>query len=130
MITHLNPGTLHHNPAFSQGVLLEGPGRLLVVGGQDGVGPDGQVVGPDVVTQTAQALRNVLAVLAAAGATQEHVVKMTVHLAAGQDVRAAYGAAQEVWGPHPTALTVLQVAGLGRPECLVEIEALAYVPVT
>jgi 2-iminobutanoate/2-iminopropanoate deaminase len=128
MITHLNPATLHHNPAFSQGVLLEGPGRLLVVGGQNGVGPDGQVAGQDVFTQTAQALRNVLAVLAAAGGTQEHVVKMTVHLVAGQEVAAGYAAAQEVWGPHPTALTVLQVAGLGRPDCLVEIEALAYVP--
>ncbi|KAE8763364.1 RidA family protein [Georgenia thermotolerans] len=128
MITHLNPATLHHNPAFSQGVLLDGPGRLLVVGGQNGVGPDGQVVAADVHAQTAQALRNVLAVLAAAGATQEHVVKMTVHLVAGADVAAGYAAAQEVWGAHPTALTVLQVAGLGRPECLVEIEALAYLP--
>lgn len=36
-------------------------------------------------------------------------------------------AAAQVWGQHPTAVTVLQVAGLARPDCLVEIEALAQV---
>lgn len=44
------------------------------------------------------------------------------------DIMARFGAAQEVWGPHPTAITVLQVVALGRPECPVEIEALAHIP--
>jgi len=44
-------------------------------------------------------------------------------LVQGQDVRAAFAASQEVWGPHPAAVTVVVVAGLAVPGALVEIEA-------
>jgi enamine deaminase RidA (YjgF/YER057c/UK114 family) len=127
-LTHVNPASLHRNPAFSQGVVIEPGSRLLIVGGQNGVDASGAVVGPGLGEQTVQALRNVLAVLHEVGATQENVAKLTIHLAAGSDVRAAYEASREVWGLHPTAVTVLIVASLGRPECLVEIDALAAVP--
>ena len=69
------------------------------------------------------------AVLADAGCTQAHVAKMTIHLVAPADIMEGFAAAQEVWGQHPTAITVLQVAALGRPDALVEIDALAQVPV-
>jgi enamine deaminase RidA (YjgF/YER057c/UK114 family) len=128
-ITHLNPESMHHNPAFSQGVLVEGPGSLLVVGGQNGVDATGQVVSDDPVEQSKQALRNVVTVLESAGCTQADVVKLTIYLAKDVSITAAYAAAQEVWGQHATAITVLFVAALGRPECHVEIEALAQVPV-
>lgn len=127
-LTHINPASLHGNPAFSQGVLIEPPGSLLVVGGQNGTDSTGAIVPGGLRDQTAQALRNVLAVLAAAGCTQEHVAKMTIHLVAPADIMEGFAAAQEVWGQHATAITVLQVAALGRPEALVEIDALAQVP--
>ena len=41
-----------------------------------------------------------------------------------------FGASMRVWGQHPTAITVLHVAKLGRPDALVEIEALAALPRT
>ena len=66
-----------------------------------------------------------LAVLAEAGADQSNVVRMAVYVAAGQSVDEGFGASMRVWGPHPTAITVLFVAALGRPEALVEIEAVA-----
>ncbi|MEP6649538.1 MAG: RidA family protein [Lapillicoccus sp.] len=128
-LTHLNPESLHHNPAFSQGVLIEGPGSLLVVGGQNGVDANGRVVSEDATEQSAQALRNVIAVLESAGCTQADVARLTIYLVAGVDLTAAYGAAQEVWGPHPTAISVLFVSDLGPEGALVEIEALAQVPV-
>ena len=128
-LVHLNPASLHVNPAFSQGVRIDPPGALVVVGGQNGVDATGNVVPGGLRAQSEQALRNVLAVLAAAGCTQEHVARMTIHLVAPADIREGFAAAQEVWGPYPTAITVLQVAALGRPECLVEIDALAQVPV-
>ena len=127
-LTHINPATLHRNPAFSQGVVIEPGSRLLIVGGQNGVDATGAVVGPGLGEQIVQALRNVLTVLQEVGATQEDVARLTIHLAAGSDVRAAFEASREVWGPHATAVTVLMVASLGRPECLVEIDALAAVP--
>ena len=126
-LTHINPDNMHKNPAFSQGVLIEGPGALLVVGGQNGVDATGQVVSDDFGAQTEQALRNVLAVLGAAGATQEHVARMTIYMKAGSDLQAGFGASQRVWGQHPTAITVIEVAGFARPDVLVEIDALAQV---
>ena len=125
-ITHLNPAALHRNPAFSHGTIVDGGGRLIIVGGQNGVGADGAVVGSDLAAQTRQALRNVLAVLAAGGATQADVVKLTIYLVAGHDAREAFAASREIWGAHPTAITVLQVVGLANPGFLVEIDALAH----
>lgn len=127
-LTHINPDSMHRNPAFSQGVLVQDPGAILVVGGQNGVDAEGQVVGDDLASQTAQALRNVLEVLKAAGASQEHVVEMTIYVAAPADIREGFAASQEVWGNQPTAISVIQVAALGRPDFLVEIRALAVIP--
>jgi len=80
------------------------------------------------MTLTLQAFRNVVTVLESAGATPADVAKLTIHLVAPADISAGFAAAQEVWGDHPTAITVLQVVALARPDCLVEIEALAQVP--
>jgi len=112
-LSHLNPSALHTNPAFSQGVRIDG-GALLVVGGQNGTDSAGDVVSDDLGGQTAQAFRNVLAVLAEEGDDQRHVAKLSIYLQAGGDVTAGYQAAVAVWGQHPTAITVLQVAGLAR----------------
>lgn len=125
MIQHLNPATMHTSPAYSQGTVATGT-RLIHVGGQNGVDTGGTLA-DGAVKQSEQALRNVLAVLAEAGASQADVAKMTVHLVDSVDLREAYGAVAAVWGPHPTAVTVLKVAGLALPGALVEIDAVAVV---
>jgi len=122
-ITHINPEALSKNPAFSQGVLAEG-GRTLYVGEQNGTDATGAITG-DYADQTRQALRNVLAVLAEVGADQGNVVKMTIYIVEGQDPNAGYAASAEVWGHNATAVTVLIVRALGRPEALVGIEVIA-----
>lgn len=124
-ITHLNPDSLFSNPAFSQGVLVRGASTTLQVGGQNGTDASGAIVEGGLGAQTEQALRNVLAVLAEAGADQSNVVRMAVYVAAGQSVDEGFAASMRVWGQYPTAITVLFVAGLGRPDALVEIEATA-----
>ena len=126
-IEHLNPDTLHKSPAFTQVVTVEGPAKLVIVGGQNAVDADGNVVGDDLGTQTEQALRNLLAALAAAGASQQDVVKLGIYIVQGQDIAEGYAAAQRVWGLHATAITGVFVAGLADPRFLVEIEALAAV---
>lgn len=122
---HLNPPTLRRNPAFSQAVVAVGPGKLVIIGGQNAVDDQGQVVGDDLYTQSLQALGNVLKGLAAAGATQDDVIRLAVYIRAGQDVNEGFRAAAEVWGSNPTAITVLEV-GLSNPAFLVEIEAMAF----
>ena len=54
-------------------------------------------------------------------------MRLGIYLVQGHDAREAYAAAQRIWGPHPTAITVLFVAALGDPRFLVEIEATAAV---
>ena len=122
-VTHLNPPGLHQNPAFSQGTIVE-TGRTLYVGGQNGTDADGTIVEGGIAAQTAQALRNVLAVLAEAGAGPQDVARLAVYLDPEADLMEGFAAVGEVWGPHPAAVTVLRV-GIGRPGALVEIEAVA-----
>jgi enamine deaminase RidA (YjgF/YER057c/UK114 family) len=122
-IEQINPASLHSNPAFSQATIAPA-GRTLYVGGQNGTDADGAISG-NLAAQVGQALRNLLTVLAEAGATQDDVAKMTIYLKDGVDANEAYGASMEVWGQHRTAVTVLVVAALGRPDALVEIDAVA-----
>jgi 2-iminobutanoate/2-iminopropanoate deaminase len=127
-IKHLNPASLHANPAFSQGTVIPAGSSIVIVGGQNGIGPDGQVVSASLGEQSEQALRNLIAVLADAGATPSDVAKMNIILVEGSDVNEGFAASQKVWGNHPTAITVQIVRALGRPDCLVEIDAIAAIP--
>jgi 2-iminobutanoate/2-iminopropanoate deaminase len=124
-LEHLNPEGMAKNPAFSQAVVVTGAEKLIFVGGQNGVKADGTMVGPTMREQSAQALRNVITALETAGASQENVTRLGIYMVQGQDVREGFAAAQEVWGRHATAITGFFVAGLARPDALVEIEATA-----
>ena len=63
--------------------------------------------------------------LEAAGASQENVTRLGIYMVQGQDAGEGFAAAQEVWGMHATAITGYFVAGLARPDALVEVEATA-----
>ena len=125
-ITHVNPDDLAKSPAFSQAVLAEG-GKTLYIGGQNGIASDGTMAGDTLGAQTEQALKNILAILKTVGASQENVVKLTIYIGKGQDIREGFAASQKVWGNHPTAITSLIVESLAVPGALVEIEAIAVV---
>jgi 2-iminobutanoate/2-iminopropanoate deaminase len=121
----INPPGLPTNPAFAQGTVGTGQ-RTIVVGGQNGVDADATMA-DGVAAQTEQALRNVLAVLDAAGAGPADVVRLGVYIIGSVDPREAFGAVGPVWGHNATSIVVLRVAGLARPDALIEIEALAIV---
>jgi enamine deaminase RidA (YjgF/YER057c/UK114 family) len=125
---HINPDGLHHSPAFSQAVVVEKPTKTIYIGGQNGVGVDGKVVGPTVGEQTGQVLRNLSTILESEGATLSNIVSWTIAVAEGQSFDEGFAAFQEAWDPAdpPPALTVHVVAGLG-PGFLVEINAVAVV---
>jgi enamine deaminase RidA (YjgF/YER057c/UK114 family) len=108
-------------------------GRLVFVAGQVGWNPATCAFETDdLAAQTEQALRNVAAVLAAAGAAPEHVVRMTWYLTD----RAAYLAARreigrawrEVMGRHYPAMAAVVVSALIEGRAKIEIEATAVVP--
>ncbi len=128
-IAHVNPESLHRNPAFTQAVRVPAGHDTVYVGGQNGVGPDGAVVGPGVAEQTERALVNLRTCLEAAGAQLTDVVKWTIHVVQGASMQEGFAAFQG-WprDAAPPAITVAVVAGLAVPGALVEIEAVAAVP--
>lgn len=123
----VDPDGLLRSPAFAHGMLAP-PGPTLYIGGQNGVDERGELL-DGLRAQTEQALRNVLAVLDAAGTDADHVVRMTIYLAPDVDPDEAYAASAEVWGVRRTAVSVLALAP-ARPGALVEIDAIATVPTT
>ncbi|QBD75986.1 RidA family protein [Ktedonosporobacter rubrisoli] len=130
-VRYLSPDTLHKNPAFSQVIEISGPVKMVHVGGQDAVDAQGNIVGKgDLTAQTRQVLINLRNALAAAGARPEHIIKWNIYLVQGQSLREGYAAFQEFWKEqaNPPAITGLFVAGLAHPDFLVEIDAVAVVP--
>jgi 2-iminobutanoate/2-iminopropanoate deaminase len=113
------PGAVGH---YSQGLIANG---FLFTAGQVALDPaTGSVVAGDVAAQTEQVLKNLTAILAAAGATWGDVVKTTVYLQNMAD----FGAFNEVYGrvlgTHRPARSTVGVSGLPRG-VLVEIDAVA-----
>ena len=130
-VEHLIPEGLHHNPAFTNVVVVSGPVRTIYIGGQDAVSRDGEIVGKgDIAAQTAQVLANMQTALAAAGARLEHVIKWNVLIVEGQSVQAGFAEFQKAWGdrPNPPLVTAAFVAALAHPDFLLEIDAIAVVP--
>jgi 2-iminobutanoate/2-iminopropanoate deaminase len=101
-------------------------GELVFVAGQLGLKPGDTSVEGDIATQTDQALRNLSAILEAAGSSLANLVKTSVFL---QDL-GDFAAMNEVYsryvGDRPPARSTFQVAKLPSG-ALVEIEAVAHV---
>jgi enamine deaminase RidA (YjgF/YER057c/UK114 family) len=107
-------------------------GTMIFVGGQIGWNGRQQFESDDFVTQARAALRNVLAVLAEAGAGPQHITRMTWYVTDRREYVASYRALgvayREVVGRHFPAMTAVQVAALIEDRAKVEIEATAMVP--
>lgn len=103
---------------------------MLFVAGQIAWDENHRLVGAgDFAAQFAQALRNVVAVVQAAGGWPDHIVRMTIYvvdkrqyLAKSAEVGAAW---REIVGKHYPAMALVQVADLLEDGALVEIEAVA-----
>ena len=130
-VQHLCPDGLHKNPAYSQAIAVTGNVRTVYVGGQNSVDASGNVVGKgDIKAQTEQVLKNVQTALTAGGAKLEHLVKWNVFIVQGQSLLPGFESFQRMWGnrPNPPTVSVAIVAGLAHPDFLVEIDAIAVVP--
>jgi 2-iminobutanoate/2-iminopropanoate deaminase len=99
-------------------------GGMIFTAGCLGMGPDGNLVGEDAVTQARQALENLRAVVEAGGSSLERVVKTTVFLKDLNDFAAVNGVYAEFFDASRPARSTVQVARLPK-DALVEIEAIA-----
>lgn len=100
-------------------------GALVFVAGQVGLDPKTrELVAGGVEAQAERAMRNVVAILDAAGLTMADVVKTTVLLADIDDFEAVNGVYARFVGDPPPARATFAVAGLPRG-ARVEVEAVA-----
>ncbi|WP_077073607.1 RidA family protein [Mailhella massiliensis] len=100
-------------------------GNTVYLSGQIGMNPaTGELVSADVKEQTAQALKNMKAVLAAAGATVDNVVKTTVFLTDMADFQAVNAVYAETFASDAPARSCVAVAALPKG-ARVEVEAIA-----
>jgi 2-iminobutanoate/2-iminopropanoate deaminase len=102
--------------------------RLVFVSGQGATDPStGRLAGNDATAQTEQCLKNVEAILAAAGSGLQHVLRCGVFLidmAEFQEMNAVYS---RMFGEHRPARTTIQAAGLPGEGLRVEIDCIAYI---
>lgn len=115
---------------YSNGVAARG--RMVFTGGMIGWNAEAVIETDDFVAQTAQALRNIVAVLVCAGAGPQHIVRLTWYVTSKTEYLAnlkGLGAAyKEIIGRHYPAMALVQVVALVEDRAKVEIEATAVIP--
>ena len=98
-------------------------GDYLYVSGTTAMSPDGLVGHGDAYAQAMQALHNIEAVLAAAGATMDEVVRTRMYVTDIANWKAVGCAHGEWFAAVKPAATMVEVSALIDPDMLVEIEA-------
>jgi enamine deaminase RidA (YjgF/YER057c/UK114 family) len=125
----LQPAGWARPHGYANGIAAEG--RQVFVSGQIGWDGEQRFASDDFAAQTRQALANVVAVLACAGARPEHLVRLTWYVTSRDEYNASLaeiGAAyRELIGRNFPAMSVVIVVGLLEPRAKVEIEATAVV---
>lgn len=109
---------------YSQAVSTTG--NLLFISGQIPLTPDGKLAGDDIETQTHQSIKNILAILEAAGSTAQDVVKTTVLLKSMDDFQKVNEVYNEYFEASKPARAAYEVVRLPK-DVLIEIEAIAEV---
>ena len=127
---HLQPPGWLPAKGYANGVAARG--TQVFVGGQIGWNAQQQFETDDFIAQTAQALRNIVAVLHEAGAGPQHIARMTwyiidraEYLGRQEELGAVY---REVMGRNFPAMSCVQVVALVEARAKVEIEVTAVVP--
>ena len=115
---------------YSNGIVAKG--RLVFVAGQVGWNAQEKFETSDLAGQARQALKNIVAILAEAGAGPEHICRMDWFLADVKEYNASLkelGAAyREVIGKHYPVMTAVQVGGFVETGAKLEIEVTAVLP--
>ena len=113
--------------AYSHGVEVESPARLLLGAGQAGVAEDGRI-GVGIEEQARLTWRNISEVLAGAEMALPDIVQLTMYLVNRDDLAVARSVRRSVLGDHRPASTLLFVQGLANPDWLIEIDFVAARP--
>lgn len=128
-IRFINPEGLVRPPTYTQVVEVASPGRTIYISGQLGTDRDGKLAAGDFRAQAEQVFRNLQIALASVGASCADIVKLNSYLAHIADLPIL----REVRARHLNAAalpasTTLAVPGFAREGALLEIEAVAMLP--
>ena len=130
MKTVLQPAAWPRPRGYANGVAAQG--RQVFVAGMVGWNAEQRFESDDLVDQVRQALANVRAVLDEAGASPEHIVRMTWYLvdradylARNREIGTAY---RDILGHYDVAMSAVEVSALMEARAKVEIEVTAVVP--
>lgn len=106
---------------YSQAIKV---GDFLFISGQIGLTRDGSLASDEVKLQTKQAIKNLEAILNAAGGSLENVVKTTVYLKDMDKFNEMNEVYSEYFKENPPARATVEVTNLPK-RALVEIDAIA-----
>lgn len=124
-IERLQPETLPASSLYSPVVRT---GSLIYVAGQVAQDEHGHIVGVgDFHAQAIRVMANLQTALAAAGAGLEHLVRITIYMTDARYRDMMRDVTRHYLGAALPASTLLVVTALARPECLLEIDAIAVV---
>ena len=124
-IERIQPDTLPKSTLYSPVVRT---GSVIYVAGQVAQDENGDIVGPgDFHAQAVQVMANLEKALAAAGAGFEHLVRISIYMTDPRYRDIMRDINRQYLGNALPASTLLVVSALARPECLLEIDAIAVV---
>jgi len=127
-VKRTNPPALSKPTGYTHIVEVTGPARTIYISGQIAFDKDGKLVGAgDMKAQAEQVFKNLEIALTAAGAKFSDVVKMNSYITDMSKVQAVRDVRSRYFAETSPASTFVQVAGLVRPELLLEIEVVAVV---
>ena len=126
----LQPPDWAEPKGYANGIAARG--TLVFVGGQIGWNAQQQFESDDFIMQTAQTLRNIVAVLQEANAGPEHMVRMTWYVTDRVEYNSRLSELgkvyREVMGKNFPAMACLEVSGLMESRAKIEIEVTAVIP--
>lgn len=129
----VNPPSWPRPKGYSNGIIVDMPGRNLYLAGQVAWDAEQKIVGEgDFGAQFRQVLENIRDILHQAGGVPSHLVRLTIFVKSKaqyeesiEEVGSAY---RDVIGKHYPAMTLVEVSDLLEPGALLEIEATAALP--
>lgn len=125
----INPPELAKPRGFNHGIAISG-GRLLMLAGQDASDGDGVIRAAGLIAQYEQVVKNLKAVVEAAGGAMQDIVKLNIYVLNRDDYRARLkelGAIhQHYFGRYYPATALFEVKGLFNPDALIEMEGYAH----
>jgi reactive intermediate/imine deaminase len=128
-VKRTNPPTLSTPTGYTHIVEVTGPNKTIYISGQIAYDKEGKLVGAgDMQAQAEQVFKNLESALAAAGAKFSDVVKMNSYITDMSKIQAVRDVRTRYFKDVLPASTFVQVAGLVRPELLLEIEVVAVLP--